>query len=113
MSKTRKITKNKKAITIKRINKPKLKLYSNPAMVQKYANRFLGKNVIIMPSTRHDKKYMVRTPEGKLVHFGQMGYEDWTRHQDVKRREAFRIRNKQWAKADKWTAAYLAYYLLW
>ena len=95
------------------ISKKLIRRYSNPTEVYRRAKKYLGKTVKIGLSTKKEKKYMVTTPHGNIVHFGQMGYEDWTRHQDVKRREAFRIRNKQWAKADKWTAAYLAYYLLW
>jgi hypothetical protein len=42
-----------------------------------------------------------------------MGYEDYTKHQDLHRRELFRKRNHKWADAEKYSAAFLSYYLLW
>jgi hypothetical protein len=56
---------------------------------------------------------MVLSPEDKWIHFGQMGYEDFTRHGDPVRRARFKTRNRRWATADKWTPAFLSYYLLW
>ena len=54
---------------------------SNLQIVRKLANKYLGKNVPIYLSTRKDKKYMVQNPEGKLIHFGSMKYEDYTFHE--------------------------------
>ena len=56
---------------------------------------------------------MVRNPNGKLIHFGDMRYEDYTKHKDIKRRERFRQRNKYWESSYFWTPAYLSWYLLW
>ena len=33
---------------------------------------------IIKHSNRKDKKYMLETPSGKLIHFGAKGYRDFT-----------------------------------
>ena len=52
-------------------------IYSNIQEVQRMAN----------------KKYMVINPDGKMVHFGQKGYADYTAHKDEERRKAFRKRN--------------------
>ena len=35
---------------------------------------------------------MIKTPEGKIVHFGQMGYEDYTKHKDKDRRARYLAR---------------------
>ena len=57
---------------------------------------------------------MVINPKtSKPVHFGQMSYEDYTKHKDDTRRKKFRDRNHKWANAEKYTPAFLSYYLLW
>ena len=96
------------------INKEEeMEKYSNPDIVREMADKYLGPDVPIHYSTRKDKKYMVQNPEGKWIHFGQMGYEDFTRHRNLRRRDAFRTRNKKWATSQKWTPAWLSYWLLW
>ena len=84
--------------------------YSNPSIVMKKAKE-LHLNPIQL-SSRKDKKYMVSDGK-KLIHFGQMGYEDYTKHHDEKRRELFRKRNHKWATAEKYSPAWLSYHLLW
>lgn len=42
----------------------------------------------IKKSNRKDKKYQVNV-NGNVVHFGQKGYEDYTTHKDIKRKERF------------------------
>jgi hypothetical protein len=89
-----------------------LERFSNFNIVKNKGKKLLGIN--IEKSSRKDKKYMIRNPDNnKLVHFGQMGYEDFTKHKDKKRRIAFQTRNKRFATAYKYTPAYLSYYLLW
>ena len=39
----------------------------------------------VEPSTRKNKKYMIMNDENKLVHFGDLRYQDYTKHQDLKR----------------------------
>ena len=86
--------------------------YSNSSIVMKKAKE-LHLNPIQL-SSRKDKKYMVLDPNtNKMVHFGQMGYEDYTIHKDEKRRELFKKRNHKWATAEKYSPAWLSYYLLW
>lgn len=85
--------------------------YSNPSIVQQQANKYLGEKIYI--STRKDKKYMVKNPEGKWIHFGQFGYEDYTKHKDENRRDNFRRRNAKWSKAEKYSPSWLSYWLLW
>jgi hypothetical protein len=86
---------------------------SDPQIVRQLADKYLGKSVPIYLSNRKDKKYMVQNPDGKIIHFGAMKYEDYTKHQNEKRRIHFRQRNKKWQYTDKWTPAYLSWHLLW
>lgn len=87
--------------------------YSNPDIVRMNAEKYLGNNYPIFFSTRATKKYMVKNPTGKWIHFGQYGSQDYTYHRNNVRREAFRIRNHKWATSKKFTPAWLSYFLLW
>jgi hypothetical protein len=93
-----------------------IKQYSDPAEVNRKATKYLGKKVRVMRSSKKDKKYMVVTPEGRTVHFGQMGYEDYTKHKNKTRRKNYLTRSGKikgdWAK-DKYSANNLARHLLW
>jgi hypothetical protein len=91
--------------------KQELQKYSNFDDVNKKAKRLLGVSVEV--STRKDKKYMIKTPDGKTVHFGFFGMEDFTKHKDTQRLENFKKRNKKWATSPKWSASFLSYHLLW
>lgn len=85
-------------------------LYSNPYKVQQKAQD-LYLNPIHL-SSRKDKKYMVFDGR-KMVHFGQWGYEDFTKTEDEHKRFLFRRRNKKWADSPVYSPAFLSYYLLW
>jgi len=91
--------------------------YSNPAKVFKKAKEYLGNNVEIKLSTNPKKKYMVLNPKtNKWVHFGQMGYEDFTKHLDLSRRNNYLTRSASikgdWRK-DKYSSNNLSRNLLW
>ena len=90
--------------------------WSNPAEVLKKAEKYLGKDVVLAISTRKDKKYMVKNPAGKWVHFGQMGYEDYTKHKNKQQRmnylnRATNIRG-EW-KDEKYSPNNLSINILW
>ena len=88
--------------------------YSNPATVVKNAQALLGNDIEVFYSTRKNKKYMILNPENnKYIHFGEFGYEDYTKHKDKNRRLLFQKRNHKWKSAKKYSPAYLSYYLLW
>ena len=93
-----------------------IKQFSNPTEVYRRASKYLGKTAKIELSKKKDKKYMVTTPTGKIVHFGQMGYEDYTKHKNKTRRKNYLTRSGkikgEWAK-DKYSANNLARRLLW
>jgi hypothetical protein len=88
--------------------------YSNPKTVYKNAVVIFGPDVDIRLSTRKNKKYMLLNPHtNHYTHFGQMGFEDYTKHRDNIRRMKFRTRNKKWADQHIYSPAFLSYYLLW
>lgn len=66
--------------------------FSNPKQAQKNALNYLGSNAILYKSTKKDKKYMIQKPDGKWVHFGQMGFEDFTKHNDPVRKHNYLVR---------------------
>jgi hypothetical protein len=99
--------------------------WSNPAQVRRRAVAWLGNNAQIKLSTKRDKKYMVLAPTNqnktrkgreKWVHFGQMGYEDFTKHKDTQRRKNYLQRSTHirgnWAQ-DKYSPNNLSIHLLW
>ena len=90
--------------------------YSDPDRVWDNAIKYLKKNIVIALSTRKNKKYMVRRPDGIWVHFGEMKFEDFTKHKDKKRQSAYLKRTENikgdW-KSDKYSANNLARNILW
>ena len=58
--------------------------YSNFQIVNKKANKLYNRDVFL--STRKDKKYMIMNDANKWIHFGQLGYQDFTKHLDENRR---------------------------
>ena len=49
----------------------------------------------------------------KTVNFGAEGYQDYTQHHDVKRRDAYRARHKNDHIDDFMTPGALSWYILW
>ena len=98
------------------MSKKSIRLYSNPTEVYRKASKYLGKTAKIRLSTKKEKKYMVVTPDGKVVHFGQMGYEDYTKHKNKTRRKNYLNRSRgikgNWKK-NKYSPNNLAIHLLW
>lgn len=87
-----------------------LRNYSDPEYVMNKA-KMMGLNPV-HESSRKDKKYMVF--DGRtMVHFGQMGYEDATKHNDTDRINRFKKRNWKWQNAPKYSPAWLSWFLLW
>ncbi len=63
---------------------------SKLVQVNRIAKR-LGISEKIQKSTRKSKKFMVRY-NGKLIHFGATGYEDFLDHKDPDRRRSYLAR---------------------
>jgi hypothetical protein len=68
----------------------------------------------VYPSTQKSKKWMyIDHDTGKKTHFGFFGQEDYTKHKDSQRREAFRRRNAKWATAPKGSPSWFSWNILW
>ncbi len=90
--------------------------FSDPLKVKQNLDRYLGANYKLYISTKVDKKYMIINPNGKWVHFGEIGFEDFTKHQDEKRKQQYLARATKikgnW-KDNKFSKNNLAINLLW
>ena len=91
--------------------------YSNPKTVLRNAKKYLGNDVKIYLSSKPEKKYMVFNPDkNNWVHFGQMGYEDFTKHLNPIRRNSYLQRTAfmkgNW-KNDKYSPNNLSRNILW
>jgi len=69
----------------------------------------------VLPSTRKGKKYMIDNGE-KVIHFGSILYQDYTKHRDKKRRDAYlrratMIKGRWWD--DPFSPNWLSILLLW
>jgi len=81
--------------------------------VEEALHKYYGKNTQLLVSTRKNKKFMIASPEGKHIHFGDKRYEDYHLHKDEKRRKLFQTRNAKWKNRAKYTPAHLSYWVLW
>ena len=50
---------------------------------------FNDNSVKVYVSTRKNKKFMIKTPEGKWSHFGDIRYEDFTKSNNKEKRDAY------------------------
>jgi len=94
-----------------------IRKFSNPEEVLKKAKMHFGNDVRIYLSNKQDKKYMVVNPlTKKYVHFGEMGYEDFTKHKDETRRNNYLSRAKSirgnW-RSNKYSPNNLSINILW
>ena len=91
-----------------------LNKYSDFKTVNDNAKRLYNKEVFL--STRKNKKYMIMNDDNHWVHFGQLGYEDFTKHLDEQRRELYLKRatkiKGQW-KTNIYSPNILSIVLLW
>jgi hypothetical protein len=91
--------------------------YSSPRKAQQMAYKYLGKTAKLYPGSKEGKKYRIYDPKNETwVNFGQLGYEDYTKHKDKKRRHSYLTRTAKikgdW-KANKYSANNLARNVLW
>jgi hypothetical protein len=89
---------------------------SNPTIVQKKAYENYGRDAIIYRSEAKNKKYSIRNPQGRLINFGNIEYEDYTKHRNDERRQRYLKRSAgikgNW-KDDKYSPNNLSRLLLW
>ena len=90
--------------------------YSNPRVAQKKAYQLYGDNAILYRSKAKNKKFSIINPSGHIVNFGQMGYEDFTKHKNPTRRHNYLTRTAgmkgDW-KNDRYSANNLSRNILW
>jgi hypothetical protein len=103
--------------TLKRKYPARLYLYSSPRKAQQMAYRYLGSTAKLYPATLPEKKYRICDRKThRWVHFGQMGYEDYTKHKNKTRRNNYLTRTKgmlgNW-KSNKYSANNLSRNILW
>lgn len=61
-----------------------------------------------------EKKYLAIFKDGTKTKFGASGYQDYTMHHDIVRRDKYRERHKKDLETnDPKRAGFLSYYLLW
>jgi len=94
-----------------------LKKYSNPVLAQKKAYKYLGKTAKLYPAKNPQKKYSIYDPyEKKWVEFGQIGYENFTKHKNKTRRKNYLTRTASmrgnWKK-NKYSRNNLSRKILW
>jgi len=70
----------------------------------------------LQKSSRQNKKYSIKTPDEKIIHFGARGYEDFVTHKDPERKERYIARHKSredWTKKGIGSAGFFSRWLLW
>jgi hypothetical protein len=91
-------------------------MYSNPREAQQKAFKIYGKDAILYRSTAKNKKYSIVNPNGKIVNFGQIGYEDFLKHKNPVRRHNYLTRTANmkgdW-KENGYSANNLSRNILW
>lgn len=103
--------------TKKKAYSSRLYKYSNPRKAQKMAYKYLGKTAKLYPADKKDKKYKIWDPyHNKWVNFGQLGYEDYTKHKNKTRRKSYLSRSTKikgdW-KRNKYSPNNLSIHILW
>lgn len=61
-------------------------------------------------------KFTAAFPEGKIVHFGRMGYSDFTKHKDPQRMNMYLTRHRKrenWTRTGMYTPGFWSRWLLW
>jgi hypothetical protein len=95
----------------------RLHLYSNRRTAQSMAYKYLGRTAKLYPASNSQKKYSIFDKKNnRWINFGQMGYEDFTKHHDKKRRKNYLTRSKNikgdWA-SNPYSANNLSRKILW
>ena len=91
----------------------KIKQVSNINKVLKNMKIYkIDSNLFISPR-KNAKFYVIDPDTNKKIHFGNINYQDYTFTQDKEKLRKFKIRNHKWANSDKYSPAYLSYWILW
>ena len=103
--------------TMKRTFPKQLSKFSNRKTAQQKAFKYLGKTAKLYPASNPHKKYKIYDPIHETwVNFGQIGYEDYTKHKDKHRRKSYLTRSSRikgnW-KQNPYSANNLSMHILW
>ena len=95
----------------------KLRKYSNPEIAQSKAYSYIGRSAKLYPASNKNKKYKIFDPiHKKWSNFGQLGYEDYTKHKNKSRRKNYLARSTKmkgkW-KNNKYSPNNLSIHILW
>jgi Family of unknown function (DUF5754) len=74
------------------------------------------KDVIVVRRDRSPHKWRAEFPDGRTVHFGRVGYSDYTIHKDHMRMLRYLTRHakrESWGPSGKYTAGFWSRWLLW
>lgn len=103
---------------MKDFNKKKTLLLevSDPDKVQIKISQYLNQDIELYLSPLKYKKYRIYKPDGSSVDFGDIRYEDFTKHKDEDRRDSYlkratKIKGK-W-RNDKYSPNFLSIMGLW
>ena len=90
--------------------------YSNPLEAQQKAFKIYGPTAILYRSKAKNKKYSIVNPSGKIINFGQIGYEDFLKHKNLARKNSYLTRTAnmkgRW-KDDGYSPNNLSRNILW
>jgi len=94
-----------------------LRKYSTPKTAQSRAYKYLGRTAKLYPASRKHKKYKIFDPiHNTWSNFGQLGYEDYTKHKDKSRRKNYLARSTKmkgdWKK-NPYSPNNLSIHILW
>jgi hypothetical protein len=108
---------NKKRIEEYRKKQKLIFQVSDPKVVQVKLSKWLNQEVELLVSPIKNKKYRIwDTRNSKFIDFGDIRYEDFTKHKDKDRRDNYLARAKKikgaW-KSNPYSANNLAIYGLW
>lgn len=90
--------------------------YSNPVIAQQKANKYVNNLQLHLSHMKNKKYFIIHPVTGKQIHFGAMGYEDFTKHGDDARRNLYLKRAKnikgKW-RDDLFSPNNLSIHILW
>jgi hypothetical protein len=90
--------------------------YSNPILAEQKAKKYLGSKTILYKSNNKNKKYAVIDDKNHIINFGQLGYEDYTKHNSLEKRNKYLKRatniKGNW-KDNKYSPNNLSINILW
>ena len=89
---------------------------SNPEIVYNNLQKYFGRRTPLYVSNRKNKKYMIKTPNDKWVHFGSLIHKDYTFTRDKTKQKSYLARSSalpgKW-RDDKYSPNNISRYVLW